>query len=199
VKGFQINAKGGIIMTDEKIVELYWERSEEAIKETDKQYGRYFHYIAKEILQDEEDAKEIVNDTYLKAWNSIPPERPNPLKAFLGRITRQLSLNRLEQNKAQKRGGGQYLLALDELAECIPDGSGSEDLASNIDLTDAINRFLRSLPIEQRRVFIKRYWYMSSITDTATSFGMSESKVTSILFRVRNKLKEHLTKEGFDL
>jgi RNA polymerase sigma-70 factor (ECF subfamily) len=199
VKGFQINAKGGIIMTDEKIVELYWERSEEAIKETDKQYGRYFHYIAKEILQDEEDAKDIVNDTYLKAWNSIPPERPNPLKAFLGRITRQLSLNRLEQNKAQKRGGGQYLLALDELAECIPDGSGSEDLASNIDLTDAINRFLRSLPIEQRRVFIKRYWYMSSITDTATSFGMSESKVTSILFRVRNKLKEHLTKEGFDL
>ena len=91
-------------MTDEKIVELYWERSEEAIKETDKLYGRYFHYIAKEILQDEEDAKEIVNDTYLKAWNSIPPERPNPLKAFLGRITRQLSLNRLEQNKAQKRG-----------------------------------------------------------------------------------------------
>ena len=183
-------------MTDEKIVELYLERYEEAIKETDKQYGRYFHYIAKEILQDEEDAKEIVNDTYLKAWNSIPPERPNPLKAFLGRITRQLSLNRLEQNKAQKRGGGQYLLALDELAECIPDGSGSEDLTSNIDLTDAINRFLRNLPIEQRRVFIKRYWYMSSITDTATSFGMSESKVTSILFRVRNKLKEHLTKEG---
>ena len=186
-------------MTDEKIVELYWERSEEAIKETDKQYGRYFHYIAKEILQDEEDAKEIVNDTYLKAWNSIPPERPDPLKAFLGRITRQLSLNRLEQNKAQKRGGGQYLLALDELAECIPNGSGSEDFASNIDLTDAINRFLRSLPIEQRRVFIKRYWYMSSIADTAISFGMSESKVTSILFRVRNKLKEHLTKEGFDL
>ena len=117
----------------------------------------------------------------------------------MGRITRQLSLNRLEQNKAQKRGGGQYLLALDELAECIPDGSGSEDLASYIDLTDAINRFLRSLPIEQRRVFIKRYWYMSSITDTATSFDMSESKVTSILFRVRNKLKDHLTKEGFDL
>ena len=186
-------------MTDEKIVELYWERSEEAIKETDKQYGRYFHYIAKEILQDEEDAKEIVNDTYLKAWNSIPPERPNPLKAFLGRITRQLSLNRLEQNKAQKRGGGQYLLALDELAECIPDGSGNEDLASNIDLTDALNRFLRNLPIEQRRVFIKRYWYMSSIADTARYFGMSESKVVSILFRVRNKLKDHLTKEGFDL
>ena len=156
-------------MTDEKIVELYWERSEEAIKETDKQYGRYFHNIAKEILQDEEDAKEIVNDTYLKAWNSIPPERPKPLKAFLGRITRQLSINRLERNKAQKRGGGQYLLALDELAECIPDSSGSKDFASDIDLSDTINRFLRGLPIEQRRVFIKRYWYMSSIADTAAS------------------------------
>ena len=186
-------------MKDEKIVELYLERSEEAIKETDRQYGRYFHYIAKEILQDEEDAKEIVNDTYLKAWNSIPPERPKPLKAFLGRITRQLALNRLERNKAQKRGGGQYFLALDELAECIPDGSGSEDVASDIDLSDTINHFLRILPIEQRRVFIKRYWYMSSISDIAASFDMSESKVTSILFRVRNKLKEHLTKEGFDL
>lgn len=199
MKGFSIKYEGRIVMTDEKIVELYWERSEEAIKETQKQYGRYLHYIAKEILQDEEDAKEIVNETYLKAWNSIPPQRPNPLKEFLGRMTRQISLNRLEQNKAQKRGGGQYLHALDELTECIPDGSGSEDLASNIDLTDAINRFLRSLPIEQRRVFIKRYWYMSSIADTAISFGMSESKVTSILFRVRNKLKDHLTKEGFDL
>ena len=186
-------------MTDEQIVELYWERSEEAIKETEKQYGRYFHYIAKEILQDEEDAKDIVNDTYLKAWNSIPPEKPNPLKAFLGRITRQLALNRIEQNKAQKRGGGQYLLALDELAECIPDCSESDDIASSIDLTDAINTFLRSLPIDQRRIFIKRYWYMSSIADTAKSFGMSESKVTSMLFRVRKKLKEHLTKEGFDL
>ncbi len=176
-------------MTDEKIVELYGERSEEAIKETDKQYGRYFHYIAKEILQDEEDAKEIVNDTYLKAWNSIPPERPNPLKAFLGRITRQLSLNRLEQNKAQKRGGGQYLLALDELAECIPDGSGSEDLASNIDLTDAINRFLRSLPIEQRRVFIKRYWYGK---DKRLRFSVPLTQATGFLPAVETFRLEEL-------
>lgn len=184
-------------MTDREIVELYWARSEEAIKETDRLYGRYFHYIAKEILHDEEDAEEIVNDTYLKAWSSIPPERPDPLKAFLGRITRQLSINRLKQNKAQKRGGGQYLLTLDELAECIPDES--EKLASDTDLTDALNRFLRGLPLEQRRVFIKRYWYMSSVAETAAAFGMSESRVTSILFRLRNKLKEQLTKEGFEL
>lgn len=186
-------------MTDSEIVELYWARSEDAIKETDRLYGRYFHYIAMEILHDAEDAEEIVNDTYLKAWSSIPPERPDPLKAFLGRMTRQLSINRLKQNKAQKRGGGQCLTALDELAECIPDGSESEDLASDIDLTDALNRFLRGLPLEQRRVFIKRYWYMSSVAETAAALGMSESRVTSILFRVRNKLKEQLTKEGFEL
>lgn len=186
-------------MTDKEIVELYWERSERAIEETDRQYGRYFHYIAKEILHDDEDAKEIVNDTYLKAWNSIPPERPDPLRAFLGRITRQLSLGRLERNRAQKRGGGQYLAALDELAECIPDGSESQDIASEIDLTAALNRFLRGLPLEQRRVFIKRYWYMSSVAETAAAFGMSESRVTSMLFRLRSKLKEQLTKEGFEL
>ena len=122
-------------------MELYWERFEEAIIETDKQYGRYLHYIAKEIIHNEEDEKAILNDIDLRAWNSVSPEKPNHLKAFLGRITRLLSLNRLEQNKAQKRGGGQYLLSLDEFAKCIPDSSGNENLAFNIDLTDAINHF----------------------------------------------------------
>ena len=102
-------------MTDERIVELYWQRSEKAIEETDKAYGRYFHYIAYGILHDDEDAKETVNDTYFKAWHTIPPQRPNPLKTFLGRITRQLSINRLEAANAQKRGGGQYTIALEEL------------------------------------------------------------------------------------
>ena len=184
-------------MTDEQILELYWERSEEAIAQTDKQYGRYFHFIAREILRCEEDAKEVVNDTYMKAWNTIPPHRPNPLKAFLGRITRQLSINRLELNTAQKRGGGQYHLALDELAECIPDGCGEEDLVSKIALTKALNDFLRDLPEQQRRIFILRYWYMRSVTDIAQAYNMSKSKVTSLLFRVRNKLKDHLEKEGF--
>lgn len=186
-------------MTDEKIVDLYWERSENAIKETENTYGRYFHYIAHEILRNDEDAEEIVNDTYLKAWNTIPPERPNPLKAFLGRITRQLSLNRLEQNKAQKRGGGQYIVALDELAECIPDDNKDSDIIEIMALTESINQFLRGLSLEQRRIFINRYWYMSSISDIANFYNMSESKITSMLFRTRNKLKEHLSKEGFDL
>ncbi len=183
-------------MTDENIVRLFWERSEDAIAETEKLYGNYFFYIANGILRNEEDAKEIVNDTYLKAWNTIPPERPNPLKAFLGRITRQLSINRLRQNTAKKRGGGQYTIAIDELVETLADGG--EDCAV-AGLTDSINRFLRKLPTGQRRVFIKRYWYMRSISDIAASYGMSESKVASMLFRLRNKLKEQLVKEGFYL
>jgi RNA polymerase sigma-70 factor (ECF subfamily) len=184
-------------MTDQQILELYWARNEDAIDETDKLYGRYFRFIAREILCDEEDAKETVNDTYLKAWNIIPPQRPNPLKAFLGRITRQLSINRLEQNTAQKRGGGQYTLALDELAECIPDGSSEENLVDKIALTDALNRFLQELPKEQRQIFLLRYWYACSIRDIAGAFYMGQSKFTSILVRVRKKLKEHLEKEGF--
>ena len=185
-------------MTDERIVELYWERSERAIEETDKAYGRYFHYIAYSILRDEEDSCEIVNDTYLKAWNTIPPERPNPLKAFLGRITRQLSINRLEANRTQKRGGGQYLIALDELEECIPDGNGGADIAETAALRDLLCRFLRSLPDEQRRVFIRRYWHMSQISEIADDFSMSESKVKSLLMRTREKLKKYLVAEGFD-
>ena len=184
-------------MTDQQIVVLYWQRSESAIAETDRHYGRYFHYIAYGILQDEEDAKETVNDTYLKAWNTMPPQRPNHLKAFLGRITRQLSINRLEQNTAAKRGGGQYALSLEELAACIPDGSSEEALVSRIALTDALNRFLRGLPKEHRQIFLLRYWYAASIGEIATFFGIRQSKATSILFRARNKLKAFLEKEGF--
>lgn len=186
-------------MTDQKIVDLYWERSEDAIKETDKAYGRYFYYIAYGILQSDGDSEEIVNDTYLKAWNTIPPERPHNLKAFLGRITRQLAINRLEQNLAQKRGGGQYPLALDELTECIPDGDIGDDAAEITALQDSINSFLRSLPTEPRRVFIRRYWHMHSILKIAEDFSMSEGKVKSLLLRTRKKLKKHLLKEGFGI
>ena len=145
-------------MTDEMIIELFWSRSENAIEETDKAYGRYFHSIAHGILCDSEDAKEIVNDTYLKAWNSIPPEKPRDLKAFIGRIARQLSLNRLKYNTAKKRKGMQYALVLEELEECVADRGTQADIDS-IALRDSLNGFLRSLPIDSRRVFIKRYWY----------------------------------------
>ena len=183
-------------MIDSRIVDLYWARSEQAINETDKLYGRYFHSIAYGILRDDEDSKEIVNDTYIKAWNNIPPERPKNLKAFLGRITRQLSINRLEKNLAKKRGGGEYLLALDELEECISDRDHDADTA---ELRDTLNEFLRELADEPRRVFIRRYWHLSSISEIARDFDMSESKVKSMLMRTREKLKKYLLREGFNV
>lgn len=185
-------------MNDENIVDMFWQRSEEAIEETDKLYGRYFHYIANGILRSDEDSKEIVNDTYHKAWNSIPPARPISLKAFLGRITRQLSLNRLERNMAQKRGGGELILVFDELSEVIPAESEEKTIESE-ELTRLINSFLRSLPLETRRVFIRRYWHMASVSDISKDFSISESKVKSMLFRTREKLRKYLIKEGVNI
>ena len=182
-------------MTDEQIITLYWDRSETAIAETDNKYGRYFHYIAFGILCDDEDAKETVNDTYLKAWDTMPPQKPNHLKAFLGRITRQLSINRLERNTAKKRGGSQYDLALEELRDCIADNG--EDYADITALRDCLNSFLRYLPEEARRVFIRRYWHMQPIAQIADGLSISESKVKSLLMRTREKLKQHLIYEGF--
>jgi len=183
-------------MTDEKIIELYFERSESAIDETEKSYGKYFHYIAYGILCDEDSANEIVNDTYLKAWNTIPPERPYNLRAFLGRITRQLSINRLEHDRAQKRGGKEYFLALEELDECISDPGTADDMTDMAALRDLLNEFLRSSSVEVRRVFIKRYWYMHSIDKIANDLSMSKSKVKSMLMRTRKRLKKYLTDEG---
>ncbi len=185
-------------MTDEIILDLFFERSEKAIEETDKAYGRYLHYIAYRILQDNEDAKEAVNDTYLKAWNSIPPARPNPLKAFLGRITRQISLNKQEKKQAQKRGGGGSEAVLDELLECISD-TNEGDIGDRMALSEALNRFLRAQPANERRVFIKRYWFMTPLADIAKECAMSESKVKSLLFRQRKTLQKQLLEEGFDV
>ncbi len=184
-------------MTDEMIVALYLQRSEDAIRETDAAYGRYLHYISFGILRDDEDAKETVNDTYLKAWNAIPPQHPNPLKTFLASITRRLSINRYEFKTAQKRGGGQYELALEELAECIPDRHAETDVTDSIVLRDTLNRFLRELSATERHVFIRRYWHMHTIAEIAHDFGMSQSKVKSMLMRTRQKLKARLDKEGF--
>lgn len=184
-------------MTDESIIELFWNRSETAISETEQLYGRYFHSIVYGILWNEEDAKEVVNDMYLKAWETIPPERPIYLKAFLGRITRQLSIKRLERNTAKKRGVTQSVLVIDELAECIPDGNGVEDFADMTALRDTLNTFLRSLKPEVRVVFVRRYWHMQSISIIAQECAMSESKVKSMLMRTRNKLKKYLSEEGY--
>lgn len=185
-------------MEDKQIVDLYFERSESAITETEKKYGRYCHYIAYRILGNDEDAKEIVNDTYLKAWNTIPPNRPGRLKPYVGMLCRQLSLDRYEKYHTQKRGG-QVMLILDELAECIPDSDSRADIGESIDLKDALNKFVRSLPDKTQKVFVRRYWYSSSIAEIAEAYGMKESSVTVLLLRTRKKLKEFLCKEGFDV
>ena len=184
-------------MTDEQIIALFWERCETAITETDNKYGRYFHYVAFGILDSDEDAQEIVNDTYWKAWGIIPPQRPNHLKAFLGRITRQLSINRLEYNTAQKRGASQYYIALEELNTSIPEADNGADTEDILALRDCLNTFLHSLPTQARRIFIRRYWHLHSVAQIAKEFAFSESKVKSMLMRTREKLKEHLIYEGF--
>ncbi len=185
-------------MEDRQIVDLYLKRSEDAISETEKKYGRYCHYIAYRILENDEDAKEVVNDTYLKTWNTIPPNRPDRLKPYVGMISRQLSLDRYEAGRAQKRGG-QTASVLEELAECIPDGDSREDIGESVALRDALNKFVSSLPDETQRVFIRRYWYTSSISEIARDYSMKEGNVAVLLLRTRKKLKKYLTKEGFEI
>ena len=184
-------------MDDKRIVDLYWLRDESAIEETDKKYGRYCHYIAYHILADDEDAKEVVNDTYLKTWNTVPPNRPDPLKPYVGTISRQLSLNRFEAQHTQKRGG-QVALALDELSECIPD-TNDTDIGESVALSDALSRFLWTLPERTRIMFVRRYFYVSPIAEIAADFSMKESAVTMLMLRTRQKLAHFLKKEGFDV
>lgn len=185
-------------MEDKQIIDLYFERSESAITETDKKYGRYCHYVAYRILENDEDAKEIVNDTYLKTWNTIPPSRPDSLKAYVGMISRQLSIDRYEQYNTKKRAG-QVALVLDELAECIPDDDGGEDIGESVALREALNKFVLSLRGKAQNVFVRRYWYSSTVAEIAKEYQMKESTVTVLLLRTRKKLKGFLHKEGFDL
>lgn len=184
-------------MEDKQIVELYWDRSEVAIEETDKKYGRYCHYIAYQILENDEDAKEVVNDTYLKTWQNIPPDRPEHLRAYVGMISRQIALNAYEKNHAKKRGN--FALALDELAECLPSKDEDLRIVPGVAMRESLNGFLRGLPSKTRNIFIRRYWYTSSISEIADEYSMKESAVAMLLLRTRKKLKTHLQKEGFNV
>ena len=186
-------------MKDTEIIDLYWKRDESAIAATAESYGNYCYSIAYHILQCQEDAKECVNDTYWKAWLSIPPQRPNRLATYLGKITRNLSLDRLKRLNAQKRGKGQTELALKELESCIPAADGLDQIVDEIVLTGAINQFLREQPRAERNIFVGRYWHLYSIADLAQAYGMRESKVASLLFRMRSKLKNYLEKEGISV
>ncbi len=190
--------KGGDEVEDNRIVELYFERSETAISETRNKYGKYCRYIAYNILNSELDAEECENDTYLRAWEAIPPERPKLLKSFLGRITRNLALDRLDRDHAQKRGGNVFI-ALEEIGECVPASEDGRAMSDEIALRDAINEFLGYLPRQTRIIFLRRYWYLCSISDISNDLGLSESNVKVILMRTRKKFREHLEKEGISV
>ncbi len=185
-------------MNDEHIIQLFFNRSEEAIRETATKYGKYLYAIAKRILHDEEDSEESVNDTYHRAWNVMPPNKPDNLKLFLARITRNISLDRLDYLLAKKRNQETTIL-LEEIAECIPAKQSLEQSVESAQITDALNKFLRTLDAQSRIVFVERYWYAKSIKDIAYERHYSESKVKSILFRTRKKLKAYLEQEGIVL
>ena len=183
-------------MDDSEIIELYFQRSEEAVTQTASKYGKYCYQIAYHILSSREDSEESVNDTYLAAWNTMPPRRPTILSAFLGKLTRYISLDRWKKRSAQKRGGGQVALSLEELEECISGGDDPKKEVDRKELLRYLNRFLDALPETQRRVFVCRYWYLESIPEIAARFGFSESKVTAMLHRLREKLRARLQLEG---
>ena len=186
-------------MEEKEIIELYWARSERAIRETAKKYGKFCHSIAYNILSSHPDSEECVNDTYLHTWNAIPPTRPENLPAFLGQITRNLALKRYERNRARKRGGGQVMLALEELAECIPAPIGLEQQIEDRELARLLNQFLAGLSGENRKIFLRRYWELCTVKEIAALYGISESKVKMSLMRTRGKLKSYLEKEGIAL
>ena len=186
-------------MDDERILDLYWARSKLAIYETANKYGHYCFAIANNILQNHEDAEECVNDTFLKAWEAIPPQRPSVLRVFLGKITRNLSLNAYRKQRAVKRGGDEIALLYSELEDCIPSSRDVErEFESNL-IIGAINSCLLSLDGESRMVFVRRYWYTDSIKAIASRFQMSESKVKMVLLRTRKKFKKFLEKEGIEV
>lgn len=184
-------------MEDSQIVALYWKRDEQAIVQTQSKYGKYCHCIASNILPVYEDAQECVNDTYLAAWNSIPPHRPTALSTFLGKLTRRISLDRWRSTQAKKRGGGTVPLVLDELGECIPGGSDPAAQVEARELALAVGRFLDTLTDSQRRLFLLRYFRLDSVPQAAEQCRLSVSKAKSVLHRLRKQLRTYLQKEGY--
>ena len=184
-------------MEDERIVALYWERSEDAIRQTQSKYDNYCMGIAGRILSNHEDARECVNDTYLAAWDAIPPQRPAVLSTFLGKLTRRISIDRWRALTADKRGGSAVTVALEELEACIPGGTDPVKEVEAKELARAISTFLRSLPYIQRKVFLMRYFEMADLTQIQEEFQISNSKAKSMLHRTRKKLKTYLQEEGY--
>lgn len=183
-------------MEDAQIIELFWARSENAIAEADARHGKYCRTVAYNILRSPEDAEECVNDTWMNAWQAMPPRRPSCLSAFLGKLTRNLALNRYRSLRADKRGGGQVPLALDELGECAAPRVEAEDVEDRELIASVLNGFLASLSQRDRMVFVRRYWYLSPVAEIAREYRLSESNVKMILSRARGRLKQALEQEG---
>ncbi len=183
-------------MEDKQIVGLYLNRSDQAIAETERKYGAYCRSIARNLLGDERDADECVSDAWLGTWNSIPPQKPDSLAAYVGKLTRRKAIDRLRVKQSVKRGGGAVTLALEELDECIPVDGAVEDTVLRRELGEVIRLFVGALGTAERNVFLLRYWYMCSLTEIANQLGFSEAKVKSMLFRTRKKLRTYLEKEA---
>lgn len=186
-------------MEDEAIVSLYWDRDERAIAETEEKYDRYLTKIAYNILNDQEDSRESVNDTYLAAWDSMPPHRPGILSAYLAKLTRRISIDRFRYRTRDKRMGSEYAVSLSELGDCVSGGNTTEEIVNVKLLADSIGIFLRLQSKEARTAFIARYYFLDPVKEIARSSGMSESKVKSLLHRTRIALKKYLEEEGFNL
>ena len=183
-------------MEDSQIVELYWQRQDQAIAESDRKYGPYCGSIAKNICGNPEDAEECVSDTWLTAWNQIPPRRPSVLSAFFGTITRNAAINRVRAMKREKRGGGQMDLVLSELEQCIPAPDNVEQEIESRELAGAVRSFVSGLKAGERDIFLGRYYYLASTAEIARRLGCSQSKVKTTLYRLRNRLAAYLKEEG---
>jgi len=186
-------------LTDSEIIDLYLKRSENAINETAKRYGSYCQAIAMNILHNQEDSEEVVNDTFLKLWNSIPPEQPDPFSTYIGRITRNLSIKKYQARTAQKRGGNETVLLLSELDLCLPSNFNIENAVDINTLSREISSFLSTIKREDKVFFVGRYWYNYSISEIASKLNVGESKIKMSLHRTRKKLKTYLEKRGITL
>lgn len=184
-------------MEDKEIVDLFWNRMEIAVQEVAKKYSGYCQYIANSILDNVEDSKECINDTWLKAWNSIPPNRPENLAAYLGKLTRTTAIDYRRKNNRKRRGGKEIELVIEELADTLPDQSSVDRAIEEKELSQQINKFLGTLSQFDRNVFVCRYWYLEPIQTIARNAESSESKIKSNLYRTRNKLKAYLETEGY--
>lgn len=186
-------------MEDREIIQLFWERDELAVREAFRKFGSYCGSIARGILKNREDSEDCVNETLMRAWESIPPQKPPSLCAYLGRITKNIALDRIKHSAREKRGGGELTSVFEELAEIIPSAVDVESTAESKEMMSAISRFLRRLPAMNRQAFVLRYWYCRGVPDIAAELGIKEDYTYVILGRVRSKLRDYLKKEGYDV